>query len=401
MSHYSQFCMNIARALGITLLSFMPSLIFGQPIPKASIESEVIGWMKPYHFKGTKEAVKVDDKVYTAGQLSIADSLANWMRASYIPKGGLGELRKGVSERLGPYNQYTAGKPQSYGAYSKTYYELKYDNNKKMVPLTNSHVYWGIFANQVPGDWAVRDICTPTQYYFTMPSVDTDPSDTRIQKQLDLSSVPTIAHYNTFWVKNMGYGQGREHVLLSKENKSPFINITKGEYLEAWEAGISAFYDAEKKRIYEREQGVPERVQREMKSLEERIQRFRKGLQANKAKYNGRLGETAMVTSQPSIVDLENERDVLTGGLLNDPVAGSHLVPVYKVDPSIIELCKKDKPQWILISWDYYPSVDPIQNQQHDAIISNFNFSYVYNFFFDPEKVKGQPYRPVRSPAFK
>ena len=37
----------------------------------------------------------------------------------------------------------------------------------------------------------------------------------------------------------------------------------------------------------------------------------------------------------------------------------------------------------------------------HESIINNFNFDYVYNFFFDPEKVKGMPYKPRRSPSEK
>jgi hypothetical protein len=37
----------------------------------------------------------------------------------------------------------------------------------------------------------------------------------------------------------------------------------------------------------------------------------------------------------------------------------------------------------------------------HESIINNFNFDYVYNFFFAPEKVKGQPYKPRHSPVLK
>ncbi len=393
--------MSITRVISVSLLVLASSPAFAQSIALESIQDSVIGWMKAYHFKGVKDPVKVDDKFYTAAQLSIADSLANWMRASYVPKGGLGELKKAVTEKLGLYNQHTAGKPQSYGAYSKTYYELKYDNNKKMVPMTNSHVYWGIFANKVPGDWPVRDICTPTTYYFTIPSLDPERTDARIKKQLDLSTVPGIAPYTTFWVENMGYGQGQEHVLLCKDNKSPFINITRGEYLQAWEAAIPGFYEAEKKKIYEKEQGIQKRIDNEMKLLDERIQRFRKGLQANKEKYKNKLGEPAMTTAQPSIVNLENGRDVFTGSEMNDGGVITGLVPVYKVDPVVAALCKSDKPQWILVSWDYYPTTQPTQNQQHDAIVNNFNFTYVYNFFFYPEKVKGQPYKPLRSPTYK
>ena len=41
------------------------------------------------------------------------------------------------------------------------------------------------------------------------------------------------------------------------------------------------------------------------------------------------------------------------------------------------------------------------EKYMHESIINNFNFDYVYNFFFDPEKVKGLPYKPRRSPSEK
>ena len=36
----------------------------------------------------------------------------------------------------------------------------------------------------------------------------------------------------------------------------------------------------------------------------------------------------------------------------------------------------------------------------HESILNNFNFKYVYDFFFDPQKVKGQAYKPLRSPLY-
>jgi hypothetical protein len=35
----------------------------------------------------------------------------------------------------------------------------------------------------------------------------------------------------------------------------------------------------------------------------------------------------------------------------------------------------------------------------HESIINNFNFGYVYDFFFEPGKVKGVGYHPLRSPV--
>src|SRR5688572_8067274 len=107
-----------------------------QPIPSQSIEDSVLGWMKVYNFKGAKEGKKVDHRNYSAAQLSICDSFANWIQASYLPKGGLGEVFRKVSEKLGLYNRHTAGLPQSYGAYSNTFDQLKYNSSHKLVLYT-------------------------------------------------------------------------------------------------------------------------------------------------------------------------------------------------------------------------------------------------------------------------
>ncbi len=387
----------------ILLFSAVIALVatsFAQPIIRQSIEDSVLGWMKVYKFKGVKEGMKVDNKVYSANQISICDSFLNWMQASYMPKGGLGDAKKSVSEKLGLYNQHTAGKPQSYGAYSKTYFELKYNSSRKLEPFTNSHVWWGVFANAIPGDHPVRDICTPTQYYFTMPTAETEVDDEKIKKLLDITKNANIKPYISFWVKNMGFGGGIEHVLLCKDNKSPFIKITKAEYLQALETAIPGYYEAEKKKIYEQNRGNQKSIDYFMKYLEEKKERFVTGLKKTRERYKNRLGDIALTSKQPSLNDLDNGRDVFSNGYLTDPESTLGRYPVYKIDPAMAELCKKDKPQWILVSWEYYP-VDPTEKQQHEAIINNFNFEYVYNFFFDPEKVKGQPYKPLRSPSFK
>jgi hypothetical protein len=368
---------------------------FTQPIPRQSIEDSIIGWMKVYNFKGIKETKKVDDKLYSAAQLSLCDSFANWIQASYMPKGGLGDVKRSVSEQLGLYNQHTAAKPQSYGAYSKTYTELKYNSSRKMEPLTNSHINWSVFANNVPGDWPVRDICTATQYYFTMPTAETEEDDEKIKKLLDISKEVNIKPYLSFWIKNMGFGRGRENVLLCRDNKSPFIIITKGEYLQAIEAAITKFYEAEKKKIYEQNKDNQKSIDYFTKYLDEKNEKRIACLKNNKEKYKNRLQETAEVfTNQPDIM-LENYPDVFEGNEYQ-----RKKFPIYKTDPAMAELCKKDKPQWILISWDYYPG-DAVEKQQHEAIINNFNFEYVYNFFFAPEKVKGQQYKPLHSPYLR
>ena len=383
----------------VSLLFVFVSKSFGQPIPPQSIEDSVLGWMKVYNFKGIKETKKVDDKLYSAAQLSLCDTFANWMQASYIPKGGLGDVKRSVSAKLGLYNKNTAALPQSYGAYSKTYLFLRYNSSRKMEPESNHHLYWGVFANQVPG-WEIRDISTPSQYYFTMPSFESASGGEEETKKIhDLTKIANLKPYISFWIKNIEAGNGTDYVLLSKDNKSPFIKITKGEYLQLLESAIPRFYEIEKKKIYEKEQGNQKSIAYFMKYLDEKIERFNTGLKKTREKYRNRLGEIALTGNQPSLSDLEF-RDVFSNGALTDAESTSGRMPVYKVDPVMAELCKKDTPQWILVSWWWSPN-NPVEKYMHESIINNFNFEYVYNFFFDPGKVKGQAYKPLRSPLYK
>jgi hypothetical protein len=376
---------------------FIANNLLAQQIPMPSIKDSLLGWMKVYHFKGSKQSTRVDDKLYSANQLSLCDSFANWIQASYIPKGGLGDVKKAVSDKLGLYNQYTAGKPQSFGAYSKTYTELKYNSAGKMEPYTNTHTWWGIYANGVPGDWPVRDICTPSQYYFTIPTAATQEYDEEIKKQLDISAYPCIKTYISFWVKNMGFGGGKEVVILCKDNKLPFIKISMAEYLQLLENAIPVFYEAEKKRISEAEQGVQQRMAVSVKHLDEKIAGYKNCINKNREKYSGRMNEPAMTRPSPGLSDLGNGKDLFNGQDLTDPEPNAPLYPIYKIDPGMAARCKEDKPQWVIISWSYYVH-DVTEQQQHDAILNHFNFEYVYNFFFNPEKVKGQMYKPVRIP---
>ena len=74
-------------------------------------------------------------------------------------------------------------------------------------------------------------------------------------------------------------------------------------------------------------------------------------------------------------------------------------LPVYTIDPRVVELCKTDAPQWIVMYWTAHLN-DPVNLSLHKAILNNVDFQYIYDYFFDPDKVKGQPYKPLRSPSF-
>ena len=52
-----------------------------------------------------------------------------------------------------------------------------------------------------------------------------------------------------------------------------------------------------------------------------------------------------------------------------------------------------------VVTRDGVIATDPVAKQLQDAILNNFDFDYLYDFVFNPEKVKGRPYKPRRSPT--
>ena len=363
-----------------------------QQIPRQAIEDSVIGWMKVYKFTGPRAPMTVDAKHYSAAQLSIMDSLANWIQASYTPKGALGDVIRAVAPKLGPYNKNDAALPQSYGAYAKTYFELKYDANRKMVPYTNSHLTWSIRANQVFGE-PLLVLNTPTQYYFLLPNLGKSAGRVKPEtERYDMSQHPAVKRYVTYFNDQLNSTTANAtYVVLSKDNTLPFIVISKAEYLEKMAGAIERKYAAEKEYAV---RGWPEGNARAnaLKDADARYQKRQSVLASNREKYAGRLQEAAAVFSLQPDELLENVQDVFEG---NGGTAARY--PVYKIDPVKADLAKTDQPQWILVWWDG-DLLDPVGKQQIDAILNNFDFQYVHDFFFAPENVRGRSYRPLRSP---
>ena len=130
-----------------------------------------------------------------------------------------------------------------------------------------------------------------------------------------------------------------------------------------------------------------------MVDVDQRQARRVAALAVNRERYKARLQEVAEISSMSPQISLENLADAFLGS------GASRLsIPVYKVDPALAELCKTGGPQWIVVTWTAQLR-DPAIKRLHDSVINNFNFEFIHNYFFAPEKVKGQSYAPLRNPA--
>ena len=379
------------------------SVSFAQPIPRPSIEDSIFGWSKLYHLKGAIESKKMDNRVYSIAQLSICDSLVTWIQASYIPKSGIGDIKKVVFPKESVYSPYNKGLPQGYGVTSFLW-SMEWKNNK-IVPIQETEIPWGIAANEVPGT-SINMLSTEKQYYFFMEEGDRffEGTSEDVKKKYEIKTLPQFRKYPTWHLTSSRYDRNAglvDAVLLCKNNQLPFIPVTIGELIQQTGEMIQVKHEAEKKKIIEKAQGNQRDIDYFTKYENEKFEKAKVAVTKLLAKYKPRLADPAALHSNYDYIDLVNGYDIFTRSKIEEsPSSVPQLFPVYKLAPNTYDLCKKDQPQWILVTWSWITS-DAGELYMHESIINNFNFDYVYNFFFEPEKIKGEPYKPLRSPYTK
>jgi hypothetical protein len=377
----------------------LPAFLAAQQNRYDAYQNESIGWKKIYNFPPAIKSQQVDDKVYSAALISVTNLLANWIQMSYLPKGGLGDVKKTVLPKIGLYNAYNAALPPSYGAVAHIYTFLKKENGKWVNETTHANL-WRIMANQVP-DYPITDLCNENQYYFVLPGMDKElitrqgRNENNYSKLYDLSSIPGINQFFNVVLPEFGHLTRSNLIIMSKDNQFPFHQLTIGELLSITENTMQYLFDKDKKTLAEQNQGMPTDYTCHLNTLKEKHDKAKATIAPLRAKYKNQLSDPAYLEKGNfDITDLANGADILAG--LNDKI--KTIYPVYRVKPEVLKLCKTDNPQWISISWDGGSMDEPAFRHMHESIINNFNFGYLYNYFFDSEKVKGIDYSPLKTP---
>ena len=290
--------MRLLAGLIGSLTIALSAPLLAQPIPPASIADKEMGWIKVYNFPPATEPLKVDTRVYSAAQRTIAVDLANWMQASYNPIGGLGDVVR-------TFPKLSGAVPQSYGVVGRIYDSLKYGANGKIEPYTGDSYSWNVMVNGTFGRTA-EAISTPEHYYFTIPSPVQHGFTEEIAKTVDLSGHPFLGRLPA-WLANFGTNGTRKFVLLSKDGRLPFVKLTRGEYLDAVGLAITRTYESDKKKLSEAEQGDQKQIARWIGPIEERYAKRREVLEANRAKYKNRLQETAEISTVVPDIKLSDD----------------------------------------------------------------------------------------------
>lgn len=382
------------------LFFFVSSRLAGQYDQYAG---QSLGWIKIYNYKGAARAVTVEEETYSIAQLSFIDSVANWMQASYTPKGSLGDIIKYATPKKNLYHErYNLAVPPSVGARAMTYIYLKKVNGK-WVPENNLGFGWSIGANEIPMNYRLMDFNTDKVCLFTIPGYDQrvireqPQSDEAVwERTYNLSGHPVLGKYILYNVPRDGNTHRTNMVVLSKNNRPPFIPVSIGEALQLVEAALPVKYGEEKKSNDEKFAPGSRDALFFGKQLTDKYDKIRTTISQLRQLYRSRLGEPAYTTyGRYTLSDLANDYDIFTGVKLGEKGSFNTSFPILKVDPELQALCKTDKPQWILIKWYGADLEHPVFRHMHEAILAHFDFDYLYQFWFEPEKLKGRRYRAL------
>ncbi|GAB2826234.1 hypothetical protein [Ferruginibacter profundus] len=391
--------MKIFFSIALLLLSTISP---AQKTTEQVIADSSFGWMKIYNFKGAKAPRTLGNRTFSVAQLSTCDSFANWMQASYLPKGTIGDVRKVIMPAIGLYNKHQQFSPQGYGATSYTWtLEMK---NGKPTPIQETEIPWGITANEVPGV-AMENLCTDGEYYFFMEEIN--PFDNNVPKEIvdryNIKTLPQFAGFNTAHSTASRYDRNAgfvEAVLLCKDNKLPFIQVSVGELITKAGKMIEESHAAKLKDIKEKNKDDQKSIDYFTQYENANYQKALVTLGKHKEKYTTRLNTWAYLPYKFDYFDFVNGYDIFTRAQIEEKTIADKVFPVYKFAPGIVEQSKQDKPLWIRVTWNWLLS-DERTRHMHESIINNFNFQYLYDFFFAPEKVRGQSYKPLHSPYAK
>jgi len=366
-----------------------------------SIAEINIGWIKIHDHPIPPTQKTLGTRVYSAKQIGYSQQFVEWMQQSYVPKGCLGSAAyyqnaipkfSGTNSRLGnAIDEHLGALPHMYGAFSKMYMFLKKDEKGKFVPQNNFAANWHIEVNQL--QWIskpVSFISSADEYYFVIPDFSGNSKGYSYDDKAASNLVGFDKYfkaYKHFYIPPKIVRDDQQYVvIMSKDNELPFEKVTIGEFFTQVEKQLSVWQkidpvSAENYLL----------AQKNLARLKEKY----------KPKWND-IAEIKLSNSQISLQDFVNAKEGDTDIFDNRNIYGKEeTIPTFsilKVKKKALALCKTDQPQWLVIRWTMGMPNASFNKYLHESIMNNFNFDYVYNYFFGKNKV-AEVYKPLGSPT--
>ncbi|PZR26105.1 MAG: hypothetical protein DI535_15620 [Citrobacter freundii] len=367
---------KVLSAVTITFFSFTAS---AQLNKEQRIQDSVIGWdVKNYYDRNYKPQTTPVGKQREA----IANKMAEWLKASYTPVGSLGEYQRFVG---------TVGFGLHFQPWNVGYDYL--DAQKKFRPIPEENTPAHFTANQFYGAWEIDFMNKKGECFMTF-QPDGYSSNSTIEgrrKGMDPRVHPNVYKMKT-WVNEW------VTIYITPNNQLPILPVSKGELLDKAAASLDVVLEDIKKEETQRWQGNPKGLESAMAVKNEELEKTRKEIQALKEKYKNSLNEQAMV------VDYQTNWRSFHSGSWDIFKSGPNTIyyPVYKLDAATLTKMKGPTPLFLSMAVPFATKGEGTRDYElYTAITQNINYDYIYNYFFDPEKVKGVPYTPANAADMK
>ncbi|RYY54931.1 MAG: hypothetical protein EOO09_12425 [Chitinophagaceae bacterium] len=312
------------------------------------IEDSVIGWWGNNRFdKSLKPAT---DPVQVK-RIAILDKLVEWMKKSYTPVGGLGTFTRENRKTMFGVR---------FGVWGVDYGPEWLDEKGQFKPVAEEITPFGIHFNTVPASYAVPFLNGNGASYFVWPK-----DGFRLGRSATSRDAIDPRPFSPNQSKYITRSNESQIVLLAPDNKLPFIQLTRREYLDLSEVALKKEGAAEMAR------GLAT------------IDKLRKA-------YAGKLEQPAETRyMQPTLWNFKNESDDLFD-------TREYAYPVYKITAEVLQACQTAQPQWIAVWYPYHGSESGNSlYEMNRSLLENINYDYLYDYFFNPAKVNGASYKPA------
>jgi hypothetical protein len=341
-----------------TACIFFYSISFAQLTAEQRIQDSVIGWWSDNYWDRNWKTQT--DPVAKKKEAHL-NNMVEWMKKSYTPVGGLGTVTRYL-EKGGYGVKFMVWNV----SHKKEWTDAK--GNFRPIPEENTKFY--ISVNKLFGAYPATFVNKPDLFVFTW-QLDGygQPGDISDKDKRPAGINPNAAKYIT--VRNE-----MQSIILAPNNKLPITPVTKGEFMqladEALANKFTAANDFDKKAI----------------------ERIRKSIAQLKEKHKNSLQEAALLRNmQPSMYDFDYSDPF---ELSDNDRKWKRYYPLYKLTAPVLEKLKTAAPQWITISLPFETLESG--NQLHElytAVTENINYDYIYNYFYNAEKIKGTTYKPA------
>lgn len=346
-----------------------------QLTPEQRIQDSIIGWWsnnKFDHLKPQTDAIGKKKEVHV-------NKILEWVKKSYTPVAGLGTYSRYISKT-------------GYGVLFEIW-DVSHDKewtepDGKFKPIPEQNTPFWVGVNRTFGSFAIPFLQNENESFFTMQPDGYEAAD-RLEngKKTDPRIHPNAYKFIT-WCNNW------QTVYITPNNKLPFIAVTKAELLQKAEEGLDKQWAAEMKDVQEK--WSDKKTQDEVLAIRKKeIEKYRTNIQKLRERHQSTLNEPAVIRDmQPTMRSFQLDPDIFKIDNASKDLNAAY--QVYKIDAILRAKMESDVPQWIAIAFPFETKEKGNQlYEMYTALSQNFNYEYVYNYFFDPEKVKGIPYKPA------